>query len=129
MERMYHAKIDLNVVENDERRVVKTIEDQICDFYDGRYKQGCCMVLITGSYEFHRTITHYKHTKNFDDLVLVYIEAQYVGQELSRKENKDLERLALVAPKKTPLSYFMDLIMRRNEALRNTPEQSGSRTF
>ena len=132
-ERMFHATIELNVVENDERRVAKTNEDQMLNFYDNpnRNKHGCCMVLITGSYEFHRTIMHYKHGKDFQNLVLVYFEAKSEGQELSRRENEDLKRLAVVAPKKIPLSYFMDLIITRKEALKDKEKQelSSSRAF
>ena len=114
-ERMRHANIYL-MTANDDEDAVQTIQKQMRDFYDDHHEDGSWMVLITGSYKFYNTIDHYQHNRNFRDLVLVYNQVQDIARELSEEEQRQIQRLAEHAPKKTPLRYFLDLITSRAEA-------------
>ena len=115
-ESMHHANIDLIIVLNDGRAVQK-LQNKMRDFYDDYCKDGSWMVLITGSYEFHSTIDHYKHSKCFLDLVLVHNPVVHVTEELKNEEKEKSARLAKLAPKITPLRYYLDLIKSRKEEL------------
>ena len=116
---MNYAKIDLISV-TDDGRAVQKIQNKMHDFYDDYHEDGCCMVLITGSYEFYRTIVHYKHTKSFRDLVLVYNAELLMTSKQSREEKKQTYRMKNLAPQYTPLSYFLGLIVSRSERVATT---------
>ena len=74
------------------------IKNEMQEFYN-QHGKSCWMVLITGDYGFYETIIRYKHTYNFENIVLIFDDRQASTVAGRRMTNH--------APFKIPVSYFL----------------------
>ena len=96
--KMKNAVIKLCCAPNGKDEADNMIKNEMQEFYNQRGK-SCWMVLITGDYGFYETIIRYKHTYDFENIVLIFDDRQDSTEAGSRMTNN--------APYKIPVSYFL----------------------